>query len=310
DRIGRRVHTDRSLGVPVDLGASWIHGVRDNPVAELAEETGTPWLVANGTRTTAFDEANLALSPARVAEIEATAWQVLRRGLRGSWRRSADESVAAAVAREIDRRGVSAADLPLVMAEIRRLVEHEFAADLDGLSAWEGDEGVAIRGDEVILPDGYDRLLEPLAAVLRIDREVVLRAVRLRDDGVTLDSTAGPIEAAAVVVTLPLGVLQAGSVAFDPSLPDAHQAAIASLGMGLLDKVVLRFPARFWGTGAEWIGFVPPTGRLLEFYDLTPAAGVPLLVGFSAGTPARDQEVFDDDTVVTEAATLLRAGYA
>ena len=36
DRIGERTHTDHSLGVPVDLGASWIYGPIGNPIKELA----------------------------------------------------------------------------------------------------------------------------------------------------------------------------------------------------------------------------------------------------------------------------------
>ena len=36
DRIGGRIWTDTSLGLPLDLGASWIHGVRGNPLTALA----------------------------------------------------------------------------------------------------------------------------------------------------------------------------------------------------------------------------------------------------------------------------------
>ena len=38
NRIGGRLHTDYESipGVPLDLGASWIHGTNDNPIAELA----------------------------------------------------------------------------------------------------------------------------------------------------------------------------------------------------------------------------------------------------------------------------------
>ena len=36
DRIGGRIWTDASLGTPLDLGASWIHGIRGNPLTELA----------------------------------------------------------------------------------------------------------------------------------------------------------------------------------------------------------------------------------------------------------------------------------
>lgn len=38
DRIGGRMWTDRSLGIPLDLGASWIHGVDGNPITALDEQ--------------------------------------------------------------------------------------------------------------------------------------------------------------------------------------------------------------------------------------------------------------------------------
>jgi len=40
DRVGGRIQTDRTLGVPIDLGANWIHGTEGNPIAELAEQLG------------------------------------------------------------------------------------------------------------------------------------------------------------------------------------------------------------------------------------------------------------------------------
>lgn len=39
-RLGGRVHTDTALGPPLDLGASWIHGVRGNPLTEIADAAG------------------------------------------------------------------------------------------------------------------------------------------------------------------------------------------------------------------------------------------------------------------------------
>ncbi|OWY58531.1 hypothetical protein B7486_79465, partial [cyanobacterium TDX16] len=38
ERIGGRIWTEDLDGTPVDLGASWIHGVDGNPTTELAEE--------------------------------------------------------------------------------------------------------------------------------------------------------------------------------------------------------------------------------------------------------------------------------
>jgi len=41
DRIGGRIYTDRnSLGTPLDLGASWIHGPDGNPISALSDQVG------------------------------------------------------------------------------------------------------------------------------------------------------------------------------------------------------------------------------------------------------------------------------
>lgn len=39
-RIGGRLWTDDSLGAPLDLGASWIHGINGNPLMKLADQVG------------------------------------------------------------------------------------------------------------------------------------------------------------------------------------------------------------------------------------------------------------------------------
>lgn len=38
DRIGGRILTDRSLGAPVDLGATWTHSPDGNPISKLADQ--------------------------------------------------------------------------------------------------------------------------------------------------------------------------------------------------------------------------------------------------------------------------------
>ncbi len=42
DRVGGRVWTDRADGHAMDRGASWIHGIDDNPVAAAAVAIGMP----------------------------------------------------------------------------------------------------------------------------------------------------------------------------------------------------------------------------------------------------------------------------
>ena len=50
----------------------------------------------------------------------------------------------------------------------------------------------------------------------------------------------------AIIVTVSLGVLQAGLIDFVPALPVAKQNAIDTLGMGKGMKISLRFTSQFW----------------------------------------------------------------
>jgi hypothetical protein len=110
----------------------------------------------------------------------------------------------------------------------------------------------------------------------------------------------------AVLVTLPLGVLKAGHVAFDPPLPAAKQTAIERLGVGQLEKVILRFPVNFWSAktagadGNMFFGRVPPTGppeaaakrAFFWFLDLSAARGAPCLAAMlPAEVGKQDDEV-------------------
>lgn len=47
DRIGGRIWTSEDLDIPVDLGASWIHGTNDNPLTDLSDELGLRRLVTD-----------------------------------------------------------------------------------------------------------------------------------------------------------------------------------------------------------------------------------------------------------------------
>jgi len=106
--------------------------------------------------------------------------------------------------------------------------------------------------------------------------------------------------ARAAVVTLPLGVLKASlgargalpptpgaaAVAFEPPLPAAHAAAVAALGVGVLNKFVLEFdasarlPADF--DMLDVVGGAAPEWLVLRHY--APARNT--LVAFAAGSAA------------------------
>ena len=44
DRIGGRTHTDRTEGWVTDMGASWLHGIADGPLHEVAGSYNMPMI--------------------------------------------------------------------------------------------------------------------------------------------------------------------------------------------------------------------------------------------------------------------------
>src|SRR6476620_9612260 len=49
-RLGGRTWTDDSLGAPLDLGGSWVHGVDGNPLTLWCEKLGVSLVESQGER--------------------------------------------------------------------------------------------------------------------------------------------------------------------------------------------------------------------------------------------------------------------
>lgn len=84
DRIGGRPKTDTRLGVPLDLGAWWIHGVQGNPISGLAWAIGARMASTTYDSATTFDHVDGEIdeiSPQRRSRMEA-----LQRSLKDSRR--------------------------------------------------------------------------------------------------------------------------------------------------------------------------------------------------------------------------------
>lgn len=61
-------------------------------------------------------------------------------------------------------------------------------------------------------------------------------------------------EADAVICTVPIGVLKAGSIEFIPELSSDKRHAVEATGVGNVVKVVMEFPTVFWDTHVTFMG--------------------------------------------------------
>ena len=166
-------------------------------------------------------------------------------------------------------------------------------------------------GDEMLFPDGYDQLLTQFEGAYDHSVNEPVRAIEYASDQVRVTSTKTVRDFDAVIVTVPLGVLKAGDIAFDPVLPNELQGAIDRLGFGTLDKIYLQFDEVFWDADIQNIitpftGF--PRGQYNGWLNLYPLTGKPVLVCFNGGPAAYALSALTDETVVSQArSTILNA---
>ena len=309
DRLGGRIYTDRSWGVPVELGASWIHGVENNPIAALA--------AAKGIKTQSTDyESNTygadgkPLGDDALDGIEEQVAELVEAGREGS--PDTDEPLRAALDRAIAAADLDPSELLNIEMGITESIEHEYATDTVNLSATNFDDGADEGGGDALLPEGYDKVVAAVANGLDVRLGHVVSRIDTSGDRAVVVTSQGDFEAGAVVVTVPLGVLKAGSIQFSPALSEPKSRAIAKLGMGTLSKSCLRFESQFWPDDAELIDIVPSAsrrGQWVESLSLTSLVDVPALMMFNAGEFARAVEAMTDAEVIASASAALTPAF-
>ena len=192
---------------------------------------------------------------------------------------------------------------------LRHRTEEQYGVWIGDLDA-HGLDDDAVDGDEVVFPEGYDRLAAQLATGVEVRLEHVVRRVDWSAEGVTITTDQVGFTADRVVVTVPIGVLKSADLVIEPALPEPVAGAVQRLEMNAFEKVFLRFPRRFWDEGVYAIRQQGPHGAWWHsWYDLTGLHGEPTLLTFAAGPCARETRTWDDDRVADSVLTALRRLY-
>jgi len=286
DRIGGRILTRRVDGpngeiVPVELGAEFIHGLPDDTWRlaraaglETYELHGAMTSFANG-RLQGVDEAPAALEvledmadwlSAQPSGTDLTFADYLGlAGIDGRRRRDAIRYV----------EGFNAADHRLIgVAALARQQAAEQQIEADRLFHFSA---------------GYDALPVFLAnrfaaagGTLLLDRtvsQIDWSAGKVVAHGRDSNGSRCEWSACSAVITLPLGVLQSGSVRFTPS-PLHIPAEARRMAMGHVIRVTLLFRARFW---QEDMSFLFADAGLPSTWWTPHPAAIPMLTGWIGG---------------------------
>ncbi len=308
DRIGGRIWTDHSLGAPIDLGASWIHGDNGNPIKRLADNNNIQLFTTDFGQGSIYDNQGNLLSDAAITRVEGRFGQVEGRFYELKDEVSQDISLAQALTMQSPYQGLSETERQALDWLLEFNIELDLAADLDELSllSWEEDE--TFGDTDILFPGGYEQIINLLTPGLDIRLNHFVESVTYDDAGVKVSTFNGVFEAQHAIITLPLGVLQHGVVEFSPNLPTRKQRAIDRLGMGAFSKIALRFPNVFWPAESHYFGNVVGS-PWTEYWNLDVMAQLPIIVGLSPGSLARSLESMTDVQMAELAMQDLRATF-
>lgn len=229
DRSGGRCIADTvNFGMPMDLGAHWIHAPSDNPLVDLARAAGfelyddpeRPRLMIKGR------------SP-REGEWEAFAAALTRaqRAILDAGEAGREVSLAAAMPTNLR-------DWQATIAFLKGAWDS--GKDTDEISCVDFYNAIETR--DLFCRQSYGAILAKLAEGLPIRLSTAVTKIDWSGRGVAVETAAGTIRARAAIVTASTSVLAAGAIRFTPALPKRQAEALAALSCGAYEHLIVHLP--------------------------------------------------------------------
>lgn len=312
DRVGGHTWTSAGWeGVPLDLGASWIHGADDNPLTDLAQKIGVQTVATDLESSTAYGwpanqlsgETDRAMQEwAHRVEQELASYQ--EQGVSG------DRSVRDVIEETLGEITLSSEELSYVEAALNEM-EHEYSGAARELSALYFDSDAILRGNDLVFPQGYGQVVDYLAQGIEIKLGQEVVDVDWDAQGVTVRTSEMSYSADYVLCTLPLGVLKERPELFKKDLPESMVEAVQTVGYGVLNKCFLEFPKKFWAD-TDWLTYLPEPGTENYWTQWVNFSGIlqrPILLGFNAADAGVAIEQLTDQEIIDSAMGVLKRMY-
>lgn len=292
DRIGGRVLSDRSWGVPIELGAAWVHGVKGNPLSRFVGGSLVP---------TDYDDHAIRSADGRPAP----AAEAAQGELDGLIASAEDGDLEAGASVSVALAANGWVSNPNNDWAVETTLTQEYGLGPDKLAAAALAEGGEYEGGDALVKGGYDVVPRTLAKGIDVRLSSPVESISITGGAVTVRVRGGStIEADAAVIAVPLPIMRALRAPF----PGEVREALAGLAMGSLEKVVLEYPERFWPDSTAFGIVGTPANRWGEWFDLTPLVGKPTVVGFSAASAASARPA-DDAACIAEASAAFTGAF-
>jgi len=238
DKIGGRIDTDNSLGIPFEKGASWIHTPIGNPLTDLIKQTQSNIKVTDFDDTVAYYNDGTKIKSSDYWNAKKMFYkqheQIEMYGEK-------NESYADVISKYFE----SMKDDDLQKFFIANYVTFD-TGETDKFSSTLYNYGEEYEGIDAVITNGYEKIPQYLAKNLTIQFNTKVHAIDYSSDKILLNTSNGNYKADKVIVTVPLGVLKKNIIQFMPDLPVEKKQAIKNTGMNHVNKFLVTFNACFW----------------------------------------------------------------
>ncbi|WOE31407.1 MULTISPECIES: NAD(P)/FAD-dependent oxidoreductase [unclassified Acinetobacter] len=312
DRIGGRIHTMDAKNFYYDLGASWIHGIEQNPIWKITQQYHIDTQVFNYDVSQFYHANGECFSQTEQDYFEHCISQIMQQ-LSYSSHPIAADAIAEILSHVTDHSSPFPAQqlTTLLNAYFQYYANDPFATELTQLSTYFHQYEGYFSGDEVIFPQGYQQLITPLSTGLDIRTNVTVQSITLHDQHIQItDQNQQSYFAAKVIIAAPLGILKQQDIDFNPNLPQGYLDAIQKLGYGSFNKVYLSFKSplvfkndsnhqtisHFFWAKQQWINVL----------DLSDSYHQPTYLLLFGGQRAEWIDHHDDDAILQWLAAALQ----
>ena len=308
DRMGGRASTRLVGSIPFDAGASWLTESQVNYLRTTADSSGVKLYPTDFNRALVqYKGVNVPvdLTEFMTAVERRLTLPYMKLHIREFFGfRKTLPSMASILNPLLKKYGAEAAYARevLIANEATNLDRTSIATLLSGNDSTGDDGRDPLPTDDVMINGGMQAFVISLAKKVKPSLGEAVEAIIRTEIGVSVQTTRRRINADAVIVTVPLGLLKAGTIQFDPRLPIEHKAAIDRLGFGILKKTCLVYPDSNWAKENHLVGlYDSPYFNFIV--NVAAIAGQPMIMALSAG----DKQIAADSLSIDELATELHA---
>jgi monoamine oxidase len=143
------------------------------------------------------------------------------------------------------------------------------------------------EGNDFIFQQGHDTLLPYLAEGLVIHRNTVVKKIIQKPNELSILTTNGDYSCEHCILTVPVGVLRAQKIQFEPELPALKWEAINRVSDWPITKVALQFESGTWNNDFQ---FLSRQGEHPLVMNWSRFSGAPILIAHLTGNKAKEAE--------------------